>query len=457
MSERDKNQGPSFDEVPESRLARLGALSAKVGGKLLSGAARRLFSSSEKAEQQKKETHEGAAKTIVESLGQMKGLAMKIGQMLSYVDGALPTEMQEVYRSTLGSLQSKAPPLPYHKVREAIIRELGDAPEKLFEGFEEEPCAAASIGQVHRARLDGVPVAVKVQYPGIDRAIDNELKDAKMLEKMFAPLAKRVGANQAIDEISARVREELDYRLEANTQDRFREAFAYWPEVIVPKVYRHRSTQRVLTSEFIEGRNFHQLCEQLSSQEERDRVASVMFRFVFEAVYTHSLFNGDPHPGNYLFPNDGRVAFLDYGCSINLSAEDVTILRDTHLAHFAGDIPRAYDLMLTLFEVDRSKKVHVEAIQDYTDFIFQPYKLDEPFLYSREYAREAFSRAGQLFKKTLTATGSVPTSPGRLTFLNRMQWGFLSILASLGGRVNSHRILHEIFEKNSSTPATIRA
>lgn len=450
MSDDKKPYGtePAPDEVPSghaSRLGRLGALGAKIGGRFVASAAKRLFSSKEKAEQEREESHSRAAENIVKTLGEMKGLAMKVGQLLSYIDGTVPPEYQSIYRQALSKLQSKAPPLSYGRVREHIAQELGDFPEKLFESFEEVPFAAASIGQVHRARYRGRDLAVKVQYPGIDKAIETELKDVQLLEKAFSPIGKRFNAKAIVSEIKERVEEELNYLHEAQIQERFARAFSYWDQVVIPEVIQERSARRVLSTRLVEGIRFQELND-TATQEEKNRVASILYRFVFEGFYRFRIFNGDPHPGNYLFLKDGRVAFLDYGCALEISRPDVALFKAMHVANYEGNIAKAKDVMIDLLEVDRSKPLHVEAVHDYTVFLLKPYMKDEPFHYSPEFARGAVTEASALFKKTFFKTGSVPTTPPRFTFLNRMQWGFVSVLALLDARVNSFRLLHDIFQ-----------
>jgi predicted unusual protein kinase regulating ubiquinone biosynthesis (AarF/ABC1/UbiB family) len=448
MSE-DKKNPSAPEEVPSghaSRLGRLGALGAKIGGRFVASAAKRLFSSKEQADQEREASHSQAAANIAKTLGEMKGLAMKVGQLLSYIDGTVPPEYQGVYRQALSKLQSKAPPLAYGRVREQIAQELGDYPERLFESFEETPFAAASIGQVHRARYQGRDLAVKVQYPGIDKAIETELKDVQLLERAFSPLGKRFNAKAIVSEVKERVEEELDYLHEAQIQERFAKRFAYWDEVVIPEVIHERSARRVLSTRLVDGVRFQEIADH-ASQEEKNRVASILYRFVFEGFYRFHIFNGDPHPGNYLFLRDGRVAFLDYGCALDLDPADVAMFKDMHVANFAGDMDRAKDVMLDLLEVDRSKALHIEAVHEYTEYLLKPYMTDEPFHYGADFARGAVSQAGALFKKTFFKTGSVPTTPPRFTFLNRMQWGFVSVLALLDARVNSYRLLKDIFDR----------
>jgi predicted unusual protein kinase regulating ubiquinone biosynthesis (AarF/ABC1/UbiB family) len=167
-----------------------------------------------------------------------------------------------------------------------------------------------------------------------------------------------------------------------------------------------------------------------------------------EAFYRHAIFNGDPHPGNYLFLADGRVAFLDYGCALAIDPADVARFAEMHRRNLAGDLKGAAEAVLDLFEIDRKKTAHTQAITEYVEYILRPYQEEAPFAYTREYARESVTVASALFKRTLLSTGAVPTTPARLTFLNRMQWGFLSVLGALGARLSCRAIMREILSNS---------
>jgi predicted unusual protein kinase regulating ubiquinone biosynthesis (AarF/ABC1/UbiB family) len=265
------------------------------------------------------------AEEMFRTLGSMKGLALKIGQTISYMDGALPEAYRPVYQKVLARLQREVPALSWESIEEVIVAELGKPVDDLFASFERTPMAAASIGQVHRATLmTGEAVAVKVQYPGVDKAVENDLKNVAMMHSMTAPflgLAGRAetsrGQKEAIAEITARLLEETDYEHEAAAQERFRALVAghgHDDEVMVPRVFASHCRRRVLTTELVVGRTLQQVCEQ-DAQAARNRYAEILNRALCNSLYHYRLFNADPHPGNYLFPDDGRVALLDFGCT----------------------------------------------------------------------------------------------------------------------------------------------
>src|SRR3954469_1202063 len=262
---------------------------------------------------------------MVETLGKMKGAAMKIGQLASFIDTEfLPPEYRELYQEQLATLRTSAPPMPWKKVREVLDEEWDEFPEELFEELDEEPAAAASIGQVHRAVLpDGRQVAVKIQYPGVAEALRADLQNAGVLMKMAKAFAPGLDANAVARELRERVLEELDYEYEAQNQRSFSRAYRGHPFIHVPDVVTRLSTTRVLVSEWVGGMGFDEVKE--LPQPERDRFGEIVYRFCFGSVYHLQPFNADSHPGNYLLMEDGRVAFLDFGMTKHLDKEQIEL------------------------------------------------------------------------------------------------------------------------------------
>lgn len=265
-------------------------------------------------------------------MGEMKGAVMKVGQVLSLMAGVLPDEMAD----QLATLQSQAPPMAYSLVREVFAREYGKAPEDVFRRFEKTPFAAASIGQVHRAELrDGSRVAVKVQYPGVREAIDHDLANVGVMLKLGGLVARGLDAGTIVKDLETGIRAELDYVREADWQQRFFEAFDGHAFVRVPRVYHEYTRPTVLVQEFIEGKPFS--AAKALPQAERDRIGEIIYRFCFGSLYRHGLFNGDPHPGNYLLLEDGKVGFVDYGCVAEFSEATLQAFMRLIRALNAGD------------------------------------------------------------------------------------------------------------------------
>lgn len=263
----------------------------------------------ERRREKRKEAVLRTAEDVTRAMGEMKGAAMKVGQVLSMMSGVVPPEMAE----GLATLQSNAPPMAYGLVQEVLEAAYGRSPGSVFRRFEREPFAAASIGQVHRAELrDGTRVAVKVQYPGVREAIERDLANVAVLLGFGGLVAKGLDVETLVRDLGEGIRGELDYRREAAWQQRFFDAFEGHGFVRVPRVYHELTTDTVLVQEWLPGRPFREALG--LPQEERNRLGEMLYRFCFGSLYRLGLFNGDPHPGNYLLLEDGRVGFVDYGC-----------------------------------------------------------------------------------------------------------------------------------------------
>src|SRR5438477_11324158 len=244
------------------------------------------------------------AEDVAEVLGGMKGAIMKAGQMVSFIAEGLPPEAQ----AALATLQADVPPMAPSLAEKVVRDEPGADPEKLFLDWNPEPLAAASIGQVHKAVMpDGRIVAVKVQYPGVDKAIKSDLDNAEMLYGMFASFAlKNMDVKALVDELRARMADELDYRLEARLQQDFADRYRGHPFIHVPDIVPERSAQRVMTSAWVDGLSWAQFEEQ-ATDDEKQRAAEILFRFAEGSIWHHRVFNGDPHPGNYRFIPGDRI------------------------------------------------------------------------------------------------------------------------------------------------------
>lgn len=307
---------PEAGKLPTGRVAR----TARVGG-LVTGqgvrwagmrAANRLRTP-ERAAVAETERTAALVNELVGQLSRMRGAAMKVGQMISMVEfDDLPAEQQDELQRKLATLRDGIPPVPFSRLEKLLRKELGAPLSDVFSEFDERAFAAASIGQVHRARtLDGGEVVVKVQYPGVAEAVETDLRNAMLLVPLVKRLAPGLDARALAAEMRERIGEELDYELEAQNQRRIGRLVHGHPFISVPRVYSDLSTRRVLVSEYIEGERF----EAVRRRDEalRDRYGEMVFRFFFGLLYRDRIALGDPHPGNYLLRPDGRVGFLDFG------------------------------------------------------------------------------------------------------------------------------------------------
>ena len=304
------------DEIPQGRVRRATKLSTTVGGQgarvagtLAAGVAR----SPDKRAAALEKRHLEAAQQLVQVLGSMKGAAMKLGQLASFMElEFVPEEFRPVYEEALATLRAAAPPMSWKAVKKVLDAEWDEPPESIFEELDEEAAAAASIGQVHRGRLpDGREVAVKIQYPGVAEAVRADLDNAGLIARIAKALAPRTDTSAVAAELRERVMEELDYEHEADMQRRFARAYRGHPFVHVPAPVTSLCRPRVLVSDWVDGAPFEAALER--PQADRDRLGEVLYRFYFGSLNRLGLFNADPHPGNYLLLDDGRVAFLDYG------------------------------------------------------------------------------------------------------------------------------------------------
>lgn len=379
----------------------------------------------EKRQAKRKQAMLRTAEDVTRTMGEMKGAAMKLGQVLSLMAGVLPEEMA----TQLATLQSNAPPMAYGLVEQVFEREYGQAPNRVFRKFQKEPFAAASIGQVHRAELrDGTPVAVKVQYPGVRQAIEHDLANVGMMIGLGGLLARGLDTQAIVTELKEGIRAELDYLREAAWQQRYFDAFGGHGFIRVPKVYHELTTSTVLVQEYIKGRPF--ATARTLPQAERDRLGEIIYRFCFGSLYRHRLFNGDPHPGNYLLLDDGAVAFVDYGCVAEFSEDVVAAFKRLIRGLLAGDIEEWRRSTEAVGILHPGAPFTTHELYEHMHWYWAPI-LGERVRFTPELAAEMVRRntmitgiGGQINKHCNVPEGMV--------FLTRINFGLAGLLAGLG-------------------------
>lgn len=417
------------------RLARLAAIGARAGSGRLAG----LVGDRDGAERK-------IAEAAADALGNLRGLALKAGQMASYVDGAVPAEHRDLYEDAMRRLRDAAPHMGAEGARRVIERELGAPPDQLFATWEAEPFASASIGQVHRATLaDGTEVAVKVQFEGVDDAVRADLDNASVMTALLGPLGTRFGIDDQMEEVRARLLEELDYEHEAERQRRFGELFEGDAAVRIPAIVPDRSTRRVLTATFAKGRSFDEARSAPAS--DRQRWARTLWRFVFRSLFTEGLFNADPHPGNYLFADDGVVHFLDFGCTRALSSGNTEKVRELHRRAIAGDRDGLAEQALDTFGMSGVDGIATELARDYVVDCFRPIWTRGGFHLTRDYAAGLLNGLRDGAWRVLRDGGEVAPLPAEWVFFNRLQLGFYSVLARLDVEVDYHQLDAEILDE----------
>jgi predicted unusual protein kinase regulating ubiquinone biosynthesis (AarF/ABC1/UbiB family) len=365
------------------------------------------------------ETDEATADALTEQLDEMKGLFMKVGQMMSYLDGAMPPRAQKRLRKLL----AEARPMDWGVVEAILVDAYGLPVDQFFESFEREPFAAASIGQVHRAVIGGRPVAVKVQYPEIARAIDIDLGNVKGLA-VLGSLGTSVSGRDVWEEMRDRLREECDYRQEAGNQLRFREVFAADARVLIPDVLVPFVRERVLVTEFVGGAGFDRFVAE-ASQAERDEAGLLVYEFAFRSIFQHAAFNGDPHPGNYLFPGGGRVAFLDFGCVRTFDARFVANWK--RIAHATLDRDdAAMRSAVRDAGLVGDERFDWAQHREILDYLYLP-MVTPGFRFEKDYVKKTWEYLSTWKNRNYRYMAL----PREWVLVNRLQWGLYSVLADL--------------------------
>src|SRR5436190_11587381 len=421
------------------RTAKVGHVLGSAGARYAGTRARNVVRSDEAGAAALDQRHLEAAERMVDALGQLKGAAMKIGQLASFIDtDFLPPEYRELYQDKLSQLRSEAPSMPWKQVREVLEEEWEEPVEELFEDFEEEAAAAASIGQVHRAMLpDGRRVAVKIQYPGVAKALRADMQNAGVIMRMAKAIAPGLDAKAAAAELKERVLEELDYEYEAQNQRAFARAYRGHPFIYVPDVITRLSRTRVLVTEWVDGMGFEEV--RALPQEEKDRFGEIVFRFCFGSIYHLQHFNADAHPGNYLLLPDGKVAFLDFGMTKQLDKEQIELEIAAIEAVLDGDPERLRTGLHDLGFLNNPKRVDAERLMEHVKAVGGWYMQDEELTIDSELVMRAISAVtdprSEFFD--LMRRENLPANElmGR-----RMESGLLAVLGQLQSTRNCLRI-----------------
>ena len=411
---------------------------AARGGARYAGSAPRLFAAAgEHRERLRNDLALRTAEDVTATLGTMKGVLMKLGQMASYVDDGLSPPA----RRTLSRLQDSVPPMSPELAAQVVTEELGLPPERAFATWDPQPIAAASIGQVHRAIThDGRAVAVKVQYPGIAETIEADLGNVALLRRMLRIVAPRQDVGALLAELRERITEELDYRREASNQQLFADYYRGHPTIHVPDIVPELSTRRVVTSELADGARFAELATW--SQAERDLAAETIYRFVFRSLYEAHAFNGDPHPGNYLFGGGGRVTFLDFGLVKHFTADElrplVSMVKHLCVEHDPESFRRAMEQAGFLTP---GAPLPTEQVVEHMAVFYDTVRERGPRTMTGEYA-SAVTRRFFDFRSPLAAYAAIPRS---YVILQRINLGLFALLGELSATADWRGIAEEIW------------
>jgi predicted unusual protein kinase regulating ubiquinone biosynthesis (AarF/ABC1/UbiB family) len=431
------------------RRAELAKLGGRAGATFAVHRARRVFASAERQAELDQQFELRTAEQVAEALGGMKGAFMKLGQMASYLDVGLPDHAREA----LAGLQHNAPPMSAELAAGVIERELDGPPDALFLEWDPVPLASASIGQVHRAiTRDGRAVAVKVQYPGVDQAISSDLDAAGMVFGAMGLAFSGFEPGPLVDEIRARVIEELDYANEARNQQLFADFYRDHPFIHVPDVVTELSTPRVLTTDLAEGVRFEVMADW--SQDERNLAAESIYRFVFRSLYRLSAFNGDPHPGNYLFQPGGRVTFLDFGLVKHFSRPEMDTFGDMIRAMVMdGDTARYRRIIESIGLLRPGTAVSDDEVYEYFSHFYEFVLHDREVTVTPQWSTDAVAR---YFDPTgphgpIIKAANLPAS---FVIIQRINLGLMAILGDLEATANFRRIANELWPWVDGPPAS---
>jgi len=433
--------------VPTGRLKRmwsLGTLQAKVAAAYAAWWLRSGFRDAEAKRRGLDETHVAAAIQVLGRMSYLRGAVMKLGQIIAHWPHVTPASFANV----LSRLHMDAPPMHFALLREHLRRELGDDPHELFDDFEEEAFAAASLGQVHRARLKGTGerVAVKVQYPGIARTIRADLANLKAVSFPMRLSGDWENMLAQFEGIRRMLEQEVDYEQEAVLQQEARRCLGDLDEVVVPRLIEELSTKRVLTMEYVDGAHLDGFLATKPSQELRDRHGAQITRATGRLWYSGRTVYADPHPGNFLFLPDGRLGLIDFGCCHRFSEEEFEFVQGAErasegdadeVARFAA---RGCDLALEDLEPER-----LAMMREYCDWVWEPLRCEGTFDFAKPgYFERGVRLYGEFTRRRWTR--SLPVN----VWLNKVFFGERAMLCHLGARIEFRRILREESERAES-------
>jgi predicted unusual protein kinase regulating ubiquinone biosynthesis (AarF/ABC1/UbiB family) len=388
-----------------TRTAKLASLPIGFAGRTALGVGKRTFGKS--AEMVAVEIQQRTAEQLFKVLGELKGGAMKLGQMLSIFEAALPPEIAGPYRATLTRLQEAAPPLPARTVHRVLAEALGEDWPELFAEFDDRPAAAASIGQVHKAVWhDGRTVAVKVQYPGAGQALLSDFNQLARLSRLFSALMPGLDTKSMLAELKERIREELDYTIEAESQQAFAEAYAGDPDFYVPEVIAQSGD--VLVTEWMDGTPLSAIISG-GTQEQRDHAGLLYCRFLFSGPARCGMLHADPHPGNYRLLDDGRLGVIDFGAVDRLPGG---FHRRIGVLMRIGTLLDIDQIMKALREegfIREGVEIDAESLQSFIVPIAEPL-IEDTFKFSREWLRQEFARVTDLRPTNVVRQLNLPPS-----------------------------------------------
>jgi len=423
-------------KIPTSKTARgavVGKAMIKIGVAQSKGVVKRAFMSKEKKEESKKNTHEEIAKVIIESLGTLKGISVKIAQQVALGLPFLPKEYLDEISKSFNSI----PPINRALIRKIIKQELGAYPQEVYETFENESFGAASLGQVHLATIANEKFAVKVQYPGIAKSIDSDLGVLKFALTRFA---KGGNIDHLIDEVEARLKEEVDYEIEAQNSEHFYKNFKH-EQIIIPKINHEFSTTKVLTSSFLEGKGFNCFLDSNPTQKERNHYAQLIFDGFFMGLYHLQMIHADPNPGNFIFMSEGKLGLIDFGCVKRLDDAFLSSFSKLHVSlmdELSDEKITQQYAELRMIDEDTPEKMlefYQEVIKPLDRIYIEIFHEDSyDFKEHNDFSERGFKTIMEVQKKSITA---VQNMNEEYIFVDRTLLGYYAMFEKMEATIDT--------------------
>ncbi len=433
-------QNGTVSDLPRkalSRTAKLASLPLGAAGRATLGLGKRIGGTP--AETVLAEFQRRTADQLFAVLGELKGGAMKFGQMLSLMESAMPEELAAPYRAALTKLQDSAPPMPASTVHTILSRELGKRWRDRFAEFDDLPAAAASIGQVHRGILmDGREVAVKLQYPGAADALRADLRQLGRFARTFGTFVPGLDMKPLVAELQERIGEELDYDREAQAQQQYADAFKDHDEFVVPRVIKHSPT--VIVSEWIEGRPLSSIISD-GTQQERDEIGLKYVRFMFSGPKYAGLLHSDPHPGNFRVMPDGRLGVVDFGLCARLPEGLPPAIGRLLRISLEGDAAAVLAGLREEGFIKPRMEIDPDQLMDYLSPFAEPARA-EKFQFSRAWMRAQANRTGDFRSPSASMALKINLPPSYL-LIHRVWIGGIAVLSQLEAEAPFRAVLEE--------------
>lgn len=424
------------NKIPTTKISRgavVGKAMLKIGVAQSTGVVKRAFMSKEKKEESQNETHAEIAKVIIESLGTLKGISVKIAQQVALGLPFLPKEYLDEISKSFNSI----PPINKALIRKIIKQELKAYPQEVFESFESEAFGAASLGQVHLATLNGEKLAVKVQYPGITKSIDSDLGVLKFALTRFA---KGGNIDHLMDEVEARLNEEVDYEIEAENTEFFYNNLKH-DLIVIPKIKEEFSTKTVLTSSFLEGDSFEKFLARNPSQEERNHYAQLIFNSFFMGLYHIQMIHADPNPGNFIFMADKKLGLIDFGCVKKLDDAFLTSFSKLHVALMDEisdeEVTQQYAAMgmIDYEEKEKMLEFYLEVIKPLDRIYIEIFHGDSyDFKENSDFSKRGFETIMEVQKKQITAVHNMNED---YIFVDRTLLGYYAMFEKMEATIDT--------------------